>query len=282
MYPTIVILGKSLSAYYICIVLGIFLIITLASSFRPKDFPLASDALLALLCLAAIAGFVGTKLLYLATHSWLYKDPRSFALAFFCSGGYAYLGVPLSVAFMVWIAAKIEKVSFLVLADFLFSFLMAERVVGRLGCLLGGCCYGIECKLPWAINARHVSAVHPTQAYEMIYALAIFVSARYLYNKLASVKGLTFFYVIFSYSAFRFFNEFIRHDGRPLFGFFKLPNAVFLALSLISFYGILRIVKKSGRKDEVLPALKTAVKILFITLAITAVIILSVISLISH
>src|SRR5690606_3773216 len=48
--------------------------------------------------------------------------------------------------------------------------------IGRLGCLLGGCCYGVATELPWALHfpPSHPTGgvgVHPTQLYDMAGAL---------------------------------------------------------------------------------------------------------------
>ena len=44
------------------------------------------------------------------------------------------------------------------------------HILGRIGCLLSGCCYGVESSLPWALPcaAGDPRLRHPTQIYEML------------------------------------------------------------------------------------------------------------------
>jgi phosphatidylglycerol:prolipoprotein diacylglycerol transferase len=142
---------------------------------------------------------------------------------------------------------------------------MLERTVGRLGCLGAGCCYGIASRLPWAYAFEYgMCKLHPTQAYEMIYALAIFLSSRYLYKKTRDARGMTMYYIIFCYSVFRFFNEFLRQEGPFIYGRIKYSHAGMFALALFAACGLFYVVKRSGRPDESLKALKLS----FIRLAI--------------
>jgi phosphatidylglycerol:prolipoprotein diacylglycerol transferase len=69
-------------------------------------------------------------------------------------------------------------------ADIFVPSLAMGVAIGRVGCFLNGCCFGHECDLPWGVVfARDSIAgmtfpglhLHPTQIYESLLALAIFV-----------------------------------------------------------------------------------------------------------
>lgn len=81
--------------------------------------------------------------------------------------------------------------------------------VGRIGCLLRGCCYGKETHLPWGIDFGDYILRHPTQVYEMIFDI---VMAVYLYiRKQKGVKpGQLYSIFLNGYLSFRFLLEFIR------------------------------------------------------------------------
>lgn len=116
--------------------------------------------------------------------------------------------------------------------------------IARVGCFLNGCCGGKASGLPWAITFPGTTvAVHPTQLYELILDLALFlvlllVVARRLKGwdlLLCSLAG---------YSAIRFFVEFFRFHTSPHAGlFFQLLSAAIFVLSL----GIL-LVRMRGRR----------------------------------
>jgi phosphatidylglycerol:prolipoprotein diacylglycerol transferase len=105
--------------------------------------------------------------------------------------------------------------------------------VGRLGCLLAGCCFGATCPLPWGVSfppgspasssqiAAHAIApgswsipVHPTQLYEAVAGLAIsafvllWVHPRKRYDGQVSAATLAL------YAIARFLIEFVRDDVR--------------------------------------------------------------------
>lgn len=68
-------------------------------------------------------------------------------------------------------------------ADIVTPSVALGIAIGRIGCFLNGCCYGTPCDLPWAVtfppesvagHSVHGTAVHPTQIYESLAAIAIF------------------------------------------------------------------------------------------------------------
>jgi phosphatidylglycerol---prolipoprotein diacylglyceryl transferase len=103
--------------------------------------------------------------------------------------------------------------------------------IGRIGCLLNGCCYGDTCNLPWAVRfpkhsppwvselARNQIApdaefslwLHPTQIYSTIDGLILFLllSAYYpLRKRDGQVMGL----FLLTYPVTRFLIEHLRND----------------------------------------------------------------------
>ena len=85
--------------------------------------------------------------------------------------------------------------------------------VGRLGCFFGGCCYGVETKLPWGVVFPRVDQLnrHPNQIYEAIFHLLM---AFILYGMLKNgiLKGQLIKVYFLSYFAFRFLTEFLRPE----------------------------------------------------------------------
>jgi phosphatidylglycerol:prolipoprotein diacylglycerol transferase len=81
--------------------------------------------------------------------------------------------------------------------------------VGRIGCFLRGCCYGVPTTLPWGVNFGDGIMRHPTQFYEAIFTFVLFVYFQFFYKKPA-VPGEMFGKLMVYYFVFRFFEEFIR------------------------------------------------------------------------
>lgn len=80
--------------------------------------------------------------------------------------------------------------------------------IGRIGCLLSGCCYGTPTTLPWGIDFGDGIARHPTQLYEMLFCLIAFVLLQRIHKTAPPGSLLTRFFL--AYFIFRFLEEFIR------------------------------------------------------------------------
>jgi phosphatidylglycerol:prolipoprotein diacylglycerol transferase len=156
---------------------------------------------------------------------------------------------------------------------------MPERVIDRIGCLGAGCCYGIKSNLPWAYPFKYgFIGQHPTQAYELIYACAIFLSSRYLYKNRSDMRGITLYYVIFSYSALRFFNEFIRAEGPFVFDMIKVSHIALFIFAVAGAVGLYITVKKAKHPNEALWILKSSFLLLFLYMFIVGTITLTAIT----
>lgn len=89
--------------------------------------------------------------------------------------------------------------------------------IGRIGCLLGGCCYGKPTDLPWGMNLGDGIPRHPTPIYEMIFAGAAF-GVLWGLRRRPLPPGRLFTGFMAAYLGFRFFEEFLRADNLPLAG----------------------------------------------------------------
>ncbi len=80
--------------------------------------------------------------------------------------------------------------------------------VGRIGCLLHGCCFGHPTTLPWGIDFGDGIARHPTQLYELLFCLAALGLLQRARETAPPGRLLSRFFL--AYFAFRFIEEFIR------------------------------------------------------------------------
>ncbi|MCR4911469.1 MAG: prolipoprotein diacylglyceryl transferase [Bacilli bacterium] len=85
--------------------------------------------------------------------------------------------------------------------------------IGRLGCFLNGCCYGLETESPLGMYfPGHDHKVFPTQLYEMVFLLILATILLVLAFKEITVYTMPIY--LLSYGIFRFLIEFIRGDER--------------------------------------------------------------------
>jgi len=84
--------------------------------------------------------------------------------------------------------------------------------IGRIGCFLRGCCYGKKCNLPWGVDFGDKIIRHPTQLYESLFMLGMFIYLQLIKNKKSIQPGQLFTNLMVSYFTFRFLIEFIREE----------------------------------------------------------------------
>jgi len=176
-----------------------------------------------------ISSWIGAKALFLISSAQgeyaLYLNSANFWLG----GGFVfYGGLIFGLVFVLIYSCVLKKFSvqllFLTLPVLCFS-----HAIGRVGCFLAGCCYGIISDLPWAIS-MHGHTRHPVQLYEsfILIVIGLFLLKNIVGTtpgmglNLRSIGAFTISYYFIAYSMVRFFLEYLRGDlvrGVNAFGF---------------------------------------------------------------
>lgn len=133
-------------------------------------------------------------------------------------------GAVLGASLGVWIYCKLAKVKIGYVFDLLAPAIIMAQAIGRIGCLLNGCCYGVATTLPWGLEYTNPQSLgfgagvtHPTVVYEIIFNVLAFVVLLKLRGKFKPEGSLYLIYLSL-YSAWRLGIDFLR-DGTPfLFG----------------------------------------------------------------
>lgn len=94
------------------------------------------------------------------------------------------------------------------LGNYLVPSICIGIFFGRIGCFLAGCCYGTATSLPWGVNFGDGILRHPTQLYEALFVLGIFVYSQLMKEKYE--PGELFGKFMIAYFSWRFLVEFIR------------------------------------------------------------------------
>jgi phosphatidylglycerol---prolipoprotein diacylglyceryl transferase len=111
----------------------------------------------------------------------------------------------------------------------------AAVAVGRLGCFVGGCCYGLPTSLPWGVDFGDGVPRHPTQLYEAAFHGVMALLLAKLRREGRYPRQLMKIYIL-SYLAYRFATEFIRPEPRLFQG---LTGYQLLALAMIPLFAFL-------------------------------------------
>ncbi len=160
---------------------------------------------------ALIAGVLGARIVFIA-QEWSYysahpKELYTLQFAGLTSFGGLIFGF---LAVLIWAWRK--KANLIRLMDLLAPGFLIGHVIGRVGCLLNGCCFGDACppNLPWGIHVEGSTVLHhPAQIYDSLMNLAAFGLLLFAERKnLRSGQLVALFFML--HGAARFVYEFWR------------------------------------------------------------------------
>ncbi len=186
---------------------------------------------------ATPGGIVGSRLLHVID-MWVTAGSPGPLLG---GEGATIFGAILGGTLAASIAAWVMGISIGRFANIAAPGLLLGQAIGRVGCILAGCCYGTPTTLPWGVvwthpesYAYHLTgvAVHPTQVYEIIWNLFVFATVWLLRKRLLS-RGWTLYLLYISiYSFGRFFITFLRVSEPFLFGLQQAQVVSLLVLAI--------------------------------------------------
>ncbi|MCL2025368.1 MAG: prolipoprotein diacylglyceryl transferase [Leptospirales bacterium] len=122
-------------------------------------------------------------------------------------------------------ASRLWKITPASLADILSPAFLASMGIGRIGCFLGGCCFGIQTDLPIGLAfppscpaGMTAQPLLPVQLISAAYLTGGASAAAFIYVKKKNIAhGRLFAFSAMFYSLGRFIVEFFRNDHRVFF-----------------------------------------------------------------
>lgn len=245
-------LGPATVTWYgLCVASGFWLGAWTAAR-RARKAGMSPDAVWDLLWVLIVGGIVGARLLYVLTY-W----ERDFRHAPWTEvfmvhhGGLVFHGgfLVATAAGFVWCSWK--KVPAWTMADILAPSLALGHALGRVGCLLNGCCFGRACSMPWAwtypkSHETRGLPVHPTQLYEAVLCLALAGALAWGFRR-RRFEGQLFALYLLAYGVMRGVVELYRGDypASALTAGIWTP-AHWVSAGIIVFGGVLYVVRRGS------------------------------------
>jgi phosphatidylglycerol:prolipoprotein diacylglycerol transferase len=160
--------------------------------------------------------FLGARLLYVITFWNEEFSGQSLLKIFALRSGFVFYGGLIGAAVTAIAYTRWKKLPTWKLADALGPSVSLGHALGRIGCLMTGCCYGSVCSLPWAIkypfgHPSHPNLVHPVQVYEAALNLALYGALAWLYRR-KRFDGQVFAWYLLGYGVIRATVELFRGD----------------------------------------------------------------------
>lgn len=242
MCPYINIFGRQISTYGLCLVLGFYLVAVLAF-YRGKPHGVKIEDLAVIAGLTFGGAVFGGVLLYVfITYSFdqIIAFIREGDWRFITSGIVFYGGL-IGGFLGTLIGVRIAKSDFDLIVHCVVPFVPLGHALGRVGCVMSGCCHGFEYDGLFALYyPNSVTGISPNQGYfpvqplESLINIGICLILLYAEKKMKRSRQLLFLYLGL-YSAARFFLEMLRGDTiRGIWSGFSTSQYISMALLCVS------------------------------------------------
>jgi len=260
MYPLINLFGRDIGTYALTSIAGYLLAGMWACRTAQKRGHDDNDMIVALLLIAAGA-LIGGHILYGALNFHLWRHfagsilPGGSVKEFFSQlyylfgylfGGSVFYGGLAGGYIAGLICIRKKRLPLAEYSDMLAPVIPLFHIFGRIGCFLGGCCYGVESRVGFIYRQALLAEANglrrfPIQLAEAFVNLLIFLLLAALLRKNALQGRLMALYLLI-YPVMRFLLEFGRGDA--LRGFvFGLSTSQFISLLLIMGVGVFWLIR---------------------------------------
>jgi phosphatidylglycerol:prolipoprotein diacylglycerol transferase len=260
--PTIVIFGKSIGTYSLATMAGLLLLVACLYRLpRMRGYDGADEIMVGIWCI--VPTVVGASLLFAFTNAGYIVDVlghaagRSFTDVIAdivpAFSGLVFYGGLLGclVGIVLWCRVHHEPLARHM--DVWAVGVPAFHCCGRVGCFLGGCCYGIESPFGFTYTLDPIATANgvcrfPVQLLEAALELILFLVLVRLYRT-RRLEGHLMFAYLMSYAVVRFLDEFLRGDAyRGFFG--PLSTSQWISLAILSGCIVLLMCDRRQGRDR--------------------------------
>ncbi|NLW56718.1 MAG: prolipoprotein diacylglyceryl transferase [Firmicutes bacterium] len=213
------------------------------------------DQIIDLALYVIIGGFIFAKLVHVF---YEFETYRHDLLAIFSGFSGSFFGAVIGGLLLGVYYTKRAKIDTWRLADIVALYVPLGHILGRIGCLLGGCCYGVVSARPWALPCAASDHLlrHPTQIYEMIgnlllFAVLLLISRRQEKREAGYFPGFIFWLYVGFYCLLRIVVEAFRESQIFAFGWLRTTQVWSLLIAVVVFVYIgFRMKKRAGKEQH--------------------------------
>lgn len=249
MHPIIHLGFLEIPAYGTVIFIGL-LIGTLIAMYTAKKYDIEKLDIVLSTILAGIGLIIGAKILYMLTvipeiaSNFSFVKKHVLETLIYSFSGYVFYGGLIGALLGYFFYCKWFKIDFKSVINVITPVIPLVHSFGRIGCFLGGCCYGIEyhgrfaIQFPYNEYVSELNAVprFPVQLLEAGINLLLFL-ALMIYGRKRRKPGVLLGIYLICYAIIRFTLEFFRGDvERGIFFGISTSQWISLCLIFIGFY----------------------------------------------
>ena len=225
------------SIYPLLVVAGIAVTFTLWSRLARRDHRLVLIYLWAL-----VSAFAGAKLVYLAAEGWMFASSPDRWLIW--ATGKTILGALLGGYLGVELVKKMTGYA-QPTGDWFALVTPLGILLGRIGCLLHGCCLGERCAPAWwTLADARGEARWPAVPLEIAFNVFA-LGAVFVLRRLRLAPGQHFHLYLIAYGLFRFAHEWMRATPKIVLGL----SGYHVAALAVTALGILGFVRRQREQQ---------------------------------
>ena len=223
---------------------------------RAEEYDIGFKNFLILGLMGVVFAFIFSRIIFVISQIPNTSEDFSInkSIQWLFTGGIVFYGGLIGFLFSVILFCKIFKKDKTVYFSWLTPAIPLFHMFARIGCLMGGCCYGIESSWGIVLAADPGVVRLPVQLFESICNLFILITLL-LYQSKHKVSKYTLYIYLFLYSICRFILEFFRGDAvRGIWLFLSTSQIISLIMLVVSLPKIIGLLK--NHKKIKLTALK--------------------------
>ncbi len=260
MYPYLTIFNKEVPTYAVLAIIGILLMGYYVIKNAEKKGYSEVESIKCLLS-AGLGGVLGAHFVYFITnfHNFisllknitvLNSIKKVFYAIGILFGGWVFYGGLIGGILGIIIYCKLHKIKPLDYLNIGAPGIALFHFLGRIGCFLAGCCYGVESHVGFTFHHSDMPGANgvsrfPIQLVESLYCLILFILLDYLLRKTKYRDKTAYLYLIL-YPIGRFIFEFFRGDAyRGFLWIFSTSQWISIILFIIGIFGIIKSRKRA-------------------------------------
>jgi len=197
-----------------------------------------------------LAGLLGSRLVYVVMNWDDYAGGPLWRVFATWEGGVSFFGAIAGGFLAVAVFARRHRLSLARIADTVAPGLALAAAVGRIGCALNGCCYGLPTAGFWGVFTRFAPGLrHPTQLYESAAYFVTFGFLLWWQGRRERAPGQVFTMFVLCYLAGRFLVEFFR-EGQRLYPWLTVTQAAALVVAAAALAAYVHLGRRARRTRE--------------------------------
>lgn len=192
----------SINSFGLMIVIGLITFSFLLLKDPKRPIIISTNDYFSLLTPAILAAIAGGRLLFVFTHGDSLSHWTDIIAIW--KGGFSLLGGIIALLLIMPWCFKKYNIAPLPFLDLVGIYAPLLQSISRIGCFLGGCCYGCP--------ASYLFEIHPTQLYSAFSLFLIFLLQFFIISRWKLKPGQLFCIYLMLMSLERFTNDFFRGE----------------------------------------------------------------------